>query len=174
MKTTIFLFAALFAVQLNCFSQKTFDATLLSLHDGDSYRVIADGTSEQTVIRLWGVDCPEVKSGFVSENQEYGTVIRDTMTAKFKGEKLRVQILYKDVYGRNIAKVSFKGVDFTEYLITTGGAWFYPAKYMSKQQKAYYIALQKTAQDSKRGLWCLDGEKVNPAQFRKTHKPKKH
>jgi endonuclease YncB( thermonuclease family) len=169
----IFILAAFFAVQPNIYAQKTFEATIVSIHDGDSYRVIPDGSSEQTVVRLWGVDCPEVKSGFVSENQEYGTTIRDTMIAKFKGQKLHVQILYKDVYGRNIAKISYKSVDFTDYLITSGGAWFYPAKYMSKEQKKYYTALQKTAQDSKRGLWSLDGEKINPAQFRKTHKPKK-
>lgn len=150
------------------------NATVMAVHDGDSFKVRFDDSAKTTVwIRLWGVDCPEVRSNYVTANQPYGVEVGDSMRLMLKGWRVTVDTLYRDLYGRPVAKVNFQGKDITEYLISTGKGWYYSSKGMTPKTREKLKKMQADAQANKLGLWGLDGEKIKPSDFRKKNKPKK-
>lgn len=168
----IFLFLIML-LPVFAFSQKT-NATVLAVHDGDSYKVRFDDSLKTTFwIRLWGVDCPEVRSNFVTTNQDYGVETGDSMRVMLKGQKVFVDTLYLDLYSRHVAKIKYKGQDITEYLLKTGKGWYYSSKDMSTKTRKKLQQMQSDAESAKVGLWGLEGDKVKPSDFRRSHKPRK-
>jgi endonuclease YncB( thermonuclease family) len=150
------------------------NATVMAVHDGDSFKVRFDDSAKTTVwVRLWGADCPEVRSNHVTANQPYGVEAGDSLRLMLKGWKVTVDTLYRDAFNRPVAKVKFQGKDITEYIISTGKGWYYPSKGMTTKTRAKLKKMQAEAQVNKLGLWGLDGEKISPSDFRKKNKPKK-
>jgi endonuclease YncB( thermonuclease family) len=149
------------------------NATVMAVHDGDSYKVLMDGEKKAFWVRLWGADAPEVQSNYVAHTQVFGTEAGDSVRLLIKQKRVLVDTLYRDFYGRRVAKVKLGTTDMTTHLITKGWAWYYVSNDMTKNEKSFYLGLQKTAQANKVGLWGVDGEKIKPSVFRKQNKPKK-
>ncbi len=170
MQKFLFLFFSIF-LSFSSFAQRS-NATVLAVHDGDSYKVQIDSMQKPMWIRLWGVDCPEVKSIYVTENQTFGVAVGDTVRNMLKGERVFVDTLYRDFYNRMVAAVYFEEVNMTPYLIQNGYGWYFNSKDMTKDQRNALKAAQKYAKANKFGLWGVDGEKISPADFRRKHKPK--
>lgn len=169
----LFLATITFAQQdsVSTYASKT-NAKVLAVHDGDSYKVLMDGEKKAFWVRLWGADAPEVQSNYVAHTQVYGREVGDSIRLMIKGNRVFVDTLYRDFYGRRVAKVQYGYQDLTTYLITKGFAWYYASVDMTRKEKTYYLGLQKTAQANKVGLWGLDGEKIKPSVFRKQNKVK--
>ena len=71
------------------------NATVMAVHDGDSYKVKMDN-GETKWIRLWGVDCPEVISNHINKNQPYGVQSVNTIRQLIKGKRVIVDSVTTD------------------------------------------------------------------------------
>jgi len=93
------------------------NATVLSVHDGDTFRGRVDlgmGVSVTDSFRLNGIDTPELHTA-------QGKQVRDDMTAKM-GETVQLDILKRDKYGRWLVEVYRDGENLNDWLVTTGRA----------------------------------------------------
>jgi micrococcal nuclease len=62
----LFILTAATAVAL---SGQDFTASVITITDGDTIRVMHDGVSEG--VRLWGVDAPETKQAFGTQAKQF-------------------------------------------------------------------------------------------------------
>jgi endonuclease YncB( thermonuclease family) len=150
-----------------------FIGTIKSVHDGDTYGFTRDdGTKDR--IRLAWVDCPELFSPpYVLKAQPFGVQTGNYVRELIGGKRLLVDSLSTDIYGRQISLVYVPMTDSTflnlsALLVQNGYAWVVkkgtpPDAYLTLRQA------QKTARDSKLGLWALPGRKYTPAWWRKNH-----
>ena len=114
--------------------------------DGDTIEVLQDKTPVR--IRLANIDAPEKKQAFGrwSTNQLKGLVAALPVTVTYT---------QTDRYGRIIGRVfTTNGTEASRFMVQSGAAWVYD-KYNSDNSLP---ALQRAAQEKKRGLWA----NVNP------------
>lgn len=142
---------------------------VVSVHDGDTITVQRqDGTKER--IRLFGVDCPELKRKGYWESQPYSRKATDFVKAIFANENsVKVSIWEMgESYGRVVGGVItlYDGHTLQEELVQAGLAWV-DTKYCKRSIKECknWTALQKEAQKQKLGLW-RDGGPVPPWVWR--------
>lgn len=113
MKHLLFLFllpTALFA-QLN--------GKVISVHDGDTFTML-DSAKNKVKVRLFGIDCPELK-------QEFGDSAQRFAYRLLFNKMVHIEIKDKDRYGRTVGIVHVKGtkIVLNEYLLMYGLAWHY-------------------------------------------------
>jgi endonuclease YncB( thermonuclease family) len=168
-----FILSIIFLIQIVFLFAQEPNAVVLAVHDGDSYKVRFDSTNKSVWIRLWGVDCPEVRSNYVTANQKFGVEVGDTVRQMLKNQRVYVDTLYRDIYNRLVATVYFGEIDMTPYLIQNGFAWYSSSKMMDEYQKSALKALQSEAKKNKVGLWSDKGRIISPATFRKRNYPRK-
>jgi micrococcal nuclease len=86
-----------------------YKATIISVHDGDSY-TLDNGKR----IRLKDADSPELTQPFGLEAREFAAVnlLGEEVTVKEDGES----------YGRKVAEIDIRGVNFAELLVSQGFA----------------------------------------------------
>jgi endonuclease YncB( thermonuclease family) len=136
-------------------------AQVTQVTDGDTIKV-SHGGSATFVVRLWGVDAPELKQPFGPQAWEMteGLVLNTYVV---------VNIVSQDRYGRLVAKVTMSGGgDLGEALVQSGLAWWYQAY----AKDAYTLQMLETqAARDKRGLWAGKGEALPtpPWEWRKAH-----
>lgn len=161
MKYFLFVFLPFFA-----FGQVSSNAKVFAVHDGDSYKILIDGQTTKKWIRVYGVDCPEVISNKISEDQPYGRAVADSVRSMIKGKRIQVDSFTTDKFNRTVAKVRFEGVPMSEYLLSKGWAWFLKDDYMPESEQHWYLFLQNSARDTKRGFWGLSVANVTPYEWR--------
>lgn len=152
-------------------------AKVLSVHDGDTYRVQITDTlfPNPVTIRIVGVDCPElIYPGVIDSVQPYAKDIGDQIRKKIKGQTVLLDINRQnpktDKYGRLLAEVYYYNGDnswepLTQYILESGGGW-YIEKDVPKAHRLQYKAAMKSAQKAKKGLWGKPGRKLTPATWR--------
>ena len=89
---------------------------VISVHDGDTLRVVQDG--QQTTIRLNGIDAPEI-------GQPFGTKSRDRLAELAMGKRVVIHADKPDRYGRLLARVEIDGGDVGRQMVADGLAWHY-------------------------------------------------
>lgn len=130
-----------------------FDAKVVGVKDGDTYVVLTE-KKEQFVIRLAAVDCPEKKQNFGQKAKEFSS-------DQIFGKLVKVRIISKDKYGRNIAYIVYDKKDLSKELLKAGLAWHY-----KEYDKSNYLqSLENTARKNKVGLWIEDNP-IRPSDFR--------
>lgn len=147
-------------------------ATVMAVHDGDSFKVKLDSTNQVIWIRLSDVDAPEVLSNYVSADQPHGKEIGFAMRKMLKGQKVTLDTLYRDKYKRMVANVYLNGASVSKYMVENGYAWYTPYGTSNPEMvKAFKFAKRKKLQ-----IWNGLGDKpIRPSTFRLTHKwPKKN
>lgn len=137
---------------------------IIRVHDGDTYT--AQGLSEN--IRIMGVDCPEVVSNIISENQEFGVEVSDSVREFIKGKNVILGLYDKDIYNRNLATVEVDGQDLASYILRHGWGWYMTSKLPVSIRKGYQKD-RDYAKAHKLGLW-VNPKAINPKDFRKSHK----
>lgn len=141
---------------------KTF--AVLSVFDGDTFDIdIPDGRSQNTRIRLLGIDTPETYS------EQYGVMYFGPEAAEFTkklalGKSVMIYLdspnPTKDKYGRLLAYVKLPDSRFlNEVLLTEGFA--YADSRFSHSFYNKYKQLQATARSANKGLW----QNVTPDQL---------
>ncbi len=121
--------------------------------DGDTIEVM--DSRKAVRIRLINIDAPEKKQAFGrwSTNQLKGLVAALPVTVTYT---------QTDRYGRIIGRVfTANGTEANRFMVQSGAAWVYD-KYNSDNSLP---ALQRAAQEQKRGLWA-DSQPVPPWEWR--------
>ncbi|EBO0977942.1 thermonuclease family protein [Salmonella enterica] len=121
--------------------------------DGDTIEVLQD--KKPVRIRLANIDAPEKKQAFGS----WSTSQLKTLVA---GKQVTISYSHKDRYGRIIGHVfTTNGTDASRFMVQSGAAWVYERYNVDESLPA----LQREAQEQKRGLWA-DANPVPPWEWR--------
>lgn len=136
------------------------DGRGISVQDGDSFVL------QQTVIRLDGIDAPELKQNCYSADGSIwrcGGEARNQLAKMLRKGDVKCEPRAKDSYGRTIAKCSARDVpDLAEAMVRMG--WAINA---AKLGEGLYAAAEEEARNAKRGVW--QGKFERPAVFRLQH-----
>lgn len=136
-------------------------ASAKNVHDGDSLTV---RRSDNTIValRLYGIDAPELK-------QAYGRHARKLLSSLAARQRVQVEPLDTDRYGRTVALVRLPdGALLNEVMVAEGLAWVYDA-YCHEELCQRLRQLEQQARREKRGLWA-EAEPTPPAEWRRRHK----
>ncbi len=134
----------------------TFPATVVEVLAGDTIEV-AYGEAQQAVLRLYGIDTPELEQHFGPKAKKF------TMSCT-KGLELKILTKGKDKEGRTWAVVSLPegGWNLNERLVRAGMAWW---DRRSAPQSVLLPKLEREARESKAGLWQFE-DPVAPWEYR--------
>ncbi|HHZ7348029.1 TPA: thermonuclease family protein [Escherichia coli] len=106
-------------------------------------------------VRLINIDAPEKK-------QPFGRWSANQLKALLAGQSVTVSYTQTDRYGRIIGRVfTMNGTDASRFMVQSGAAWVYDRYNTDKSLPA----LQREAQEQKRGLWS-DSNPVPPWEWR--------
>ncbi|WP_115765889.1 thermonuclease family protein [Escherichia coli] len=106
-------------------------------------------------VRLINIDAPEKK-------QPFGRWSTNQLKTLLAGQSVTVSYTQTDRYGRIIGRVfTTNGTDASRFMVQSGAAWVY-ARYNTDKSLP---ALQREAQEQKRGLWA-DPNPVPPWEWR--------
>jgi len=119
-------------------SSKTVRGTVTKVHDGDSIHITPPG-SKRVIIRLAGIDAPELEQPHGKESRDYlrQLILRQQATASCNKV---------DKYRRQVCSVTKDNTDINHQLIEAGLAWHY-------KQYQNYAKSERKARKSKTGLW---------------------
>lgn len=137
---------------------ETFTAKCKHVFDGDSFAVIKDGESEETEVRLYGIDAPE-------KGQDYAKQSREQLIKLIRNKKVKVVVQATDDYGRQVGKVYVGKTYVNLEMVKTGLAWYY--EHHAENAKDLKKAHAK-ARKEKKGLW-KDESPINPKDWRRDH-----
>lgn len=149
----------------------TLTGRVIVIHDGATITVL-DATRTQHIIRLAGIDAPEIKQAFGSGSKQNLLDLLDNKSVKVEWDK-------RDQFKRIVGKVRFtpdvcvtaaclEGSDASYEQIAAGCAW-HDKQYASAQSpedRERYAAAENAARAALRGLWA-DVNPVPPWEFRK-------
>ncbi len=150
-----YLFVLCFAISASAVADLSSDAVQFKLKrvsDGDTFV-----TTEDTRIRLWGIDTPE-------RDQPHGADATAALTEMLRNEQLYLETKDVDRYGRTVGVIYTDGGDEINLeMVCDGHAWWYE-RYAKKATD--YKQCQEDAQQNKRGLWAEE-EPIAPWDWRR-------
>jgi len=154
------------ALVLPGFGQDTTDinAVVAAVHDGDSYRM----KGMEKFSRIAGVDCPELRSPYVTVAQSYGREIGDSVRLFLKGREVRYNFLKIDRHKRPIVRVFVDGYDLAEIILSRGWGWYVHEPKLQKAVRDRYKGLFEQAKRGKRGIFA-DKNAIHPARHRQKY-----
>lgn len=124
--------------------------------DGDTIEVLQD--KKPVRVRLANIDAPEKK-------QAFGRWSTNQLKALLAGQSVTVSYTQTDRYGRIVGRVfTTNGTEASRFMVQSGAAWVYGRYNTDKSLPA----LQREAQEQKRGLWT-DSNPVPPWEWRHKH-----
>ena len=144
-------------------SENEFSGKVVGIADGDTATVL-DESNTQHKIRFLGIDAPEKKQAFGQKSKEN---LRDLIF----GKTVQVQVLKRDKYNREVAKILLDGKDINLQQVKDEFAWHYK-EYQREQaadDRKLYSDSEEEARKAKRGLW-FDENPQTPADFRRSKK----
>ena len=156
----LLLFIILFSLHIHeSVASNNFEAQVVKIIDGDSIWLKSNGMNFE--IRLYGIDCPE-------HGQPYSNVAKKQVRRWILGKTVKVHPLYRDKYGRLIARIDdVDGEELSEKLVKNGLAWVHPA-YCHKTVCSRWRDLELRARERKKGLW-FDASPVPPWKIKSSH-----
>ncbi len=147
-------------------SENEFSGKVVGIADGDTATVL-DESNTQHKIRFLGIDAPE-------KAQAFGQKSKQNLSDLIFGKTVTFQVLKRDKYNREVARVLLDGRDINLQQVKDGFAWHY--KEYRREQTAddqrLYAEAEKEARNAKRGLW-FDAQPQTPSDFRKEEKLKR-
>ena len=125
--------------------------------DGDTLWVRPARGGAPVEIRLLDLDAPE-------GCQAWGPQAYDALRSRVHRQDVRVQSRGTDDYGRQLARIAWRGQDVGRWLVRNGYAW--SATFHGRPGP--YAAAQAQARRERKGLWHQP-EPVEPRAFRQRH-----
>ena len=122
------------------FSEFKFQQTVVKVVDGDTIHL--QNKSGHYKLRLTEIDAPEI-------NQPYGLDSKEYLIKLLKDEKVDVNILGEDRYGRYLGRLYLNGQDINKLMIIDGMAWCY----LQYSKDPTFLVEQNRAKNNKTGLW---------------------
>src|SRR3989338_4246365 len=131
-----------------------FSGKVIAVLDGDTLLVLRGG--KPVKVRLAEIDAPE-------KAQPYGAASQESLAGLVMGKQVHVASRAVDDYGRLVATVSIDETNVNHEQVRRGMAWEYSRFHSNRE----LMALQRDAQQARRGLWA--GDAIEPSQWRKQH-----
>ena len=132
-------------------------ATVLSIGDGDTIRVLERGQTLK--VRLACIDAPE------TAQSPYGLASRNQLKALLPiGSTVSLRVQAVDRYGRTVAEVIGRG-PINLAMVLSGQAFVY-RQYLGRCDRQGYLAAERQAQAQRLGVWAVPGGITRPWQFR--------
>lgn len=150
----ILICAALFCINGLAYAAE-FTGKVIAVLDGDTLLVMRGDYPVK--VRLAEVDAPE-------KAQPYGIASQKSLAEMVMGKQIQVASRAVDDYGRMVATVSIDELNVNYEQVRRGMAWEYSRFHNNRE----LTALQREAQQAKRGLWA-GADAVEPSQWRKQH-----
>jgi micrococcal nuclease len=126
--------------------------------DGDTLLVVLDDQHEPVKVRVKDIDAPE-------SCQPGGEAAREAMIALAMRQRVDVDLVAEDVYGRQVARVMRGELDLGAEMVRIGMAW----AYRFKTGKGPYARWQRQAQQQHIGLFAAKETAMSPPVFRQFH-----
>ena len=139
----------------------TFSAKVIAVLDGDTV-LIAQSGRRPLKVRLAEIDAPE-------KSQPFGMRSRQALVDQVLNREVLVETVATDKYGRWVAQLLLNGRSVNQQQVSSGMAWEYSYFHRNKD----YIALQREAQQARRGLWSQLAP-TSPWEWRKAHSDTGH
>lgn len=127
--------------------------------DGDTLWFAPDDGSAPQLLRLVGIDAPEIC-------QPWGPEARAALQELVQGQPLRLEIAGRDTYGRLLGTLYAGTRNLNRTLVQEGHAWSTRYKY----DRGPYVADERMAKALGRGF-NRAGDAVMPRDFRREHGP---
>jgi len=135
-----------------------FPATLLSIGDGDTLRVSADG--RPLTIRLACIDAPEMaQSPWGQRSRAY------LLQRLSRSRQVTIQPHTIDRYGRTVAEV-ISDININLVMVEDGQAFAY-RRYLSSCNANEYLEAEYRASRHRYGIWQVEGGITRPWEFRR-------
>ncbi|WP_243418710.1 thermonuclease family protein [Synechocystis sp. PCC 6803] len=141
-----------------------------SVHDGDTFRAVADVTNEEIKVRLACIDAPELEQAGGVEARDY---LRSMLT---DNREIILMGAGKDQYGRSVVEVfaitDTPGLEVgvNGEMVLAGMAHYYERYKRSCPENAeQYEFLEQEAISSKAGVWA-NGDAERPWNWRGRNK----
>jgi endonuclease YncB( thermonuclease family) len=127
-----------------------YTSKVVAISDADTIKVMHNGAAER--IRLWGIDCPEVK-------QLFGTRAKQFTGDQAFGQVVTVKVRDIDRYKRTVAEIILPDRrNLNLEIVRAGLAWWYQ---QYARRETVLRDLEQEARAAKRGLWS-DPKPVAP------------
>ena len=153
MRTLFLTLLPMLAVAAVAAEPATLTGKVVSVHDGDTLRVL-DAAGTQHRVRLQGIDAPETK-------QAFGTKARNRLADLTLGKAVTVRVHGRDRYGRTLGTVEAAGQDANRQMVADGMA----GHYVEYSKDAGLARAERDARAAHSGLWA-DKAPVAPWQWR--------
>jgi endonuclease YncB( thermonuclease family) len=135
-----------------------FQATVLSVGDGDTLRVSRGGVP--LTLRLACIDAPEMTQG------PYGARSRTYLLSRLpRGRQVTVHPTTTDRYGRTVAEV-ISEININLVMVEDGQAFAY-RKYLHQCDGQAYLEAEYRASRHRYGVWQVEGGITRPWDFRR-------
>ena len=152
-------FRYLFCIALICScalaSAAEFSGKVIAVMDGDTLLVIRNG--HPVKVRFAEIDAPE-------KTQPFGMASQKSLAEMVMGKQIKVVSRAVDDYGRLVATVYAGEINVNREQVRRGMAWEYSRFHSNRE----LMALQREAQQAKRGLWAGE-DPAEPSLWRKQH-----
>jgi micrococcal nuclease len=133
-------------------------ATVLSIGDGDTLRVLQQG--QRLTIRLACIDAPEMAQA------PHGAQSRRLLAALAPiGSAVSLRVVATDRYGRSVAEILRGQQNVNLQMVRRGQAFIY-RQYLSQCNATAYLGAERGAQTDRIGVWSRSGGIQRPWDFR--------
>lgn len=137
-----------------------FRGVVIRVSDGDSVWVKPHGGGKRRVVRLLGLDAPEIC-------QAHGPQARAALAQRVLNQPVTVRVAGRDKYRRTLARLGTRAQpDVGAWLVSQGHAW----SWRERSDAGPYAVQQARARGARRGLWALPAAQ-EPRAFRREHGP---
>lgn len=137
-----------------------FRGIVTRVSDGDSVWVRPHNGGKRQVIRLLGLDAPEIC-------QTHGQQARAALAQRVLHQPVTVRVVGRDKYRRVLARLGTPAQpDVGAWMVAQGHAW----SWRERAHAGPYAAQQAKARGARRGLWALPAAQ-EPRAFRREHGP---
>ncbi|MCW3478298.1 thermonuclease family protein [Neisseriaceae bacterium JH1-16] len=154
----------LFAL-LACFvpagAREQINGRVVAVADGDTI-IVLDAAQVEHRVRFAFIDAPE-------KAQAFGQRAKAALAARVYGREVRVEVVDRDHYGRNVGRVWQGDSDVNLVQLTDGYAWHYRQYAQNNQPPgdfARYAGAEAEARQAQRGLW-QEPEPTAPWAYRR-------
>jgi endonuclease YncB( thermonuclease family) len=138
-----------------------FQATVLSVGDGDTLRVSRGGVP--LTLRLACIDAPEMAQG------PHGARSRTYLLSRLpRGRQVTVHPTTTDRYGRTVAEV-ISEININLVMVEDGQAFAY-RKHLHQCDRQAYLEAEYRASRHRYGVWQVEGGITRPWDFRHGHR----
>ena len=142
---------------------------VIRVYDGDTLRVA--GSRGHEVVRLIGIDCPEISKIEGIPSQPYSRKAKKFLKSRTSQGSLELKSFGRDRYDRLLAEVWVDGDNINLALVAAGLAEVYRGRVPLGFSKTPYLAAQKEARRAQRAMWSL-GDRYEPPVVWKKRQPR--